>query len=302
MRRPWLKFYPNDWRGDPRLRMCSLSARGLWIDLMTYMHEGQPYGHLSIDGVRPDISGIASLVGRPVREVREALAELEARGVLSRDDGGLIFSRRMVRDYAKEQIDHQNGRAGGNPSLKRGVNPPDKAQKPDTRSQNAGGDARARAPIVSRQALDFADELAVIAGHDPQFLPPNWVGSGPAMRVQMMLDAGWRVEVMRDAAKGAMRRKADGPPSTIRYFEKIFARAHEPPLPLPSAQIVHPSREVPNVQSGSQSNVVQAGLRRLAEFREIARRTGADGVGGDGAKGDHGDGTGNTDVRLLAKN
>ena len=53
MTKPWLKFYPADWRADPRLRMCSLAARGLWIELMSYMHEGEPYGHLTIDGVPP---------------------------------------------------------------------------------------------------------------------------------------------------------------------------------------------------------------------------------------------------------
>jgi hypothetical protein len=103
MARPWMKFYPVDWRADPRLRMCSLAARGLWIDLMTYMHEGEPYGHLTIDGVPPPTNGIAALVGRPVNEVGKALAELEARGVFDRAENGAIVSRRMVRD--KERSD-----------------------------------------------------------------------------------------------------------------------------------------------------------------------------------------------------
>lgn len=145
MKRPWMKWYPADWRADPRLRMCSLAARGLWVDLIAYMHEGEPYGHLTIDGVQPGTQGISSLVGRPLNETIKALAELEARNVFSRDDKGAIFSRRMVRDNAKAQKDRENGKAGGNPDLlkegNRGVNPPDnvgditphKAQMPDTR-------------------------------------------------------------------------------------------------------------------------------------------------------------------------
>lgn len=136
---PFMKFYCADWRADPRLRMCSLSARGLWIDLMTYMHEGDPYGHLTIDCQQPDIAEIAALVARPAREVRSALAELEERKVCSRAENGALFSRRMVRDKAKADRDRANGKGGGNPLLrgsnKLGVNPNDKAQIPESRSQ-----------------------------------------------------------------------------------------------------------------------------------------------------------------------
>lgn len=142
MSRPWMKFYPLDWRGDPRLRMCSLSARGLWIDVMSYMHEGQPYGHLTIDGVAPDLAGIAALIGRPVAETKKALSELEVRNVFSRAPEGTIFSRRMVRDAEKAIRDKENGSAGGNPGLlpkPMGVNPPDngndKAHIPEPRNQ-----------------------------------------------------------------------------------------------------------------------------------------------------------------------
>lgn len=102
MKRPWLKFYPSDWRSDPRLRMCSLAARGLWIDLMSYMHEGEPYGHLTINGAKPKLDQIASLVGRPLREVEKAFAEIVSLGVCS-SEGGSILSRRMVRDNGRSE-------------------------------------------------------------------------------------------------------------------------------------------------------------------------------------------------------
>ena len=139
MAAPWMKFYPADWRADPRLRMCSLQARGLWIDLIAYMHEGEPYGYLTLDGAAPSLGDIAALVGRPPAEVRKALAELEALKVFSRK-GEAIFSRRMVRDRRQAEADRANGRRGGNPRLREesdgaGVNPPDKAQTPDSRIQ-----------------------------------------------------------------------------------------------------------------------------------------------------------------------
>lgn len=147
---PYMKFYCADWRADPRLRMCSLAAKGLWIDLMTYMHEGEPYGYLTIDGRQPDLAGIAALVGRPLKEVRAALNELEERNVFSRGDNGAVYSRRMVRDKAKAEKDRANGKGGGNPKLRGrlngGVNPQDKAQIPEARDQTSETKVSGEAP------------------------------------------------------------------------------------------------------------------------------------------------------------
>lgn len=136
MSSPWLKFYPSDWRADPALRMCSLAARGLWMEMLCLMHEAAPRGSLLINGRQVTEIQLATLAGASVREVASQLAQLEAAGVFSRDDSGTIFSRRMRRDDEKAERDKANGRAGGNPNIKRGVNPPDKAQKPEARNQN----------------------------------------------------------------------------------------------------------------------------------------------------------------------
>jgi hypothetical protein len=197
MTRPWLKFFPADRRADPRLRMCSLAARGLWIDLLCYMHEGAPYGHLTIDGAPPTVAAIAALVGRPAREVRKAFAELEAQRVFDRAANEAIVSRRMVRDEVLAERHRLNGKAGGNPNLqareKPGVNPgdnrEDKAQTPEARIQTPEKDharaARAdfsqefdekiwapypRTPVMSKERAwrawrkaDDADRAAIMA-------------------------------------------------------------------------------------------------------------------------------------------
>jgi hypothetical protein len=154
-RKPWMKWYPTDWRADPRLRMCSLAARGLWVEIIGYCHEAEPYGHLVIAGCAPSVADLASLVGAKESAVRGALDELEAKQVCSRDDEGRIYSRRMVRDKAKADADKLNGKRGGNPRLraedKQGVNPPDKAHMPEARSQipedQKQKPARKRAPL-----------------------------------------------------------------------------------------------------------------------------------------------------------
>jgi hypothetical protein len=62
-KRPSFQFYPSDWRNDAGLRLCSISARGLWMDMMCLMHDGEPYGHLTVMG-RPIVpEQIARLVG-----------------------------------------------------------------------------------------------------------------------------------------------------------------------------------------------------------------------------------------------
>jgi DNA-binding transcriptional regulator YhcF (GntR family) len=110
--RPWMKFYPQDWRADERLRNCSLAARGLWLELIALMHRSERYGYLLINGKAPSDRALAIQAGAAIDEVKEALAELEAEGVFSRDLDGLIFSRRMVRDEEKHRKASNFGKRG----------------------------------------------------------------------------------------------------------------------------------------------------------------------------------------------
>lgn len=138
-RNPWMKWYPSDWRADTALRMCSLGARGLWIEMLGMMHEAEIYGHLYVAGKPPTDAQLATLVGALPKDVARFIGELGDAGVFSRTDDGVIFSRRMIRDKVKAESDRRNGSKGGNPTVKGGVNPldngGDKAQKPEARSQ-----------------------------------------------------------------------------------------------------------------------------------------------------------------------
>jgi hypothetical protein len=107
VKRPSFQFYPADWLQDTALRACSLAARGLWADMMCFMHQGTPYGHLTLptskdapkDMVRPILPPVlARMVGCDREECEALLRELEEAGVFSRTFEGVIFSRRMVRD------------------------------------------------------------------------------------------------------------------------------------------------------------------------------------------------------------
>jgi hypothetical protein len=108
LKRPSFQFYPGDWFHDASLRACSLAARGLWADMLCIMHQGTPYGHLTLpatgedgrkDVLRPILPHIlARMVGTSTEDVQRLLEELESAGVFSRSEDGIIYSRRMVKD------------------------------------------------------------------------------------------------------------------------------------------------------------------------------------------------------------
>jgi len=118
MKRPSFQFYPSDWLRDTALRSCSLGARGLWIDMICFMHEGNPYGHLKVGNKVILPSNLASMVGATLPEVEGWLDELRQAGVYELADAGEIYSKRMVRDEHLRNKRAEGGKLGGNPNLK----------------------------------------------------------------------------------------------------------------------------------------------------------------------------------------
>lgn len=254
-RQPWMKWYPSDWRADPQLRMCSYAARGLWADLLTLMHEAEPYGHLIVGSVAPSTKQLAALLGATPKETEALLRELGEAGVFSRNEAGVIYSRRMVRDWEKAEADRKNGRNGGNPALKGGVNPPHnpttpgpdngghKAQKLEARSyspepENQRSDLGATA---ARERLETAPAVAVIAlfdersrahfGQQTRAFP----ASSDLVTAQRWLAAGATAALLRgvfDARMAARKSKGKGPIGCLQYLDEAVAEAIRKPAPL----------------------------------------------------------------------
>lgn len=137
-----MKFYPQDWRADEKLRLCSLSARGLWIEMLAIMHRSERYGHLLIGGLVPTDAQLAVQVGAPPHEVSELIGQLESAGVFSRSTGGAIYSRRMTRDQRRAQNARKNGKKGGNPSLSK------QTEKTEWDNQQVKGGVKPQSPEV----------------------------------------------------------------------------------------------------------------------------------------------------------
>lgn len=117
---PFIKFFPNDWMAEPTIRVCSVAARGLWMDMLSLMHLSPRRGYLlAATGSPISPEQLARLTGCSADEVTRLLAELSSSGAYSCTDDGIVYSRRMVREEGKREKCSDAGRkGGGNPTFK----------------------------------------------------------------------------------------------------------------------------------------------------------------------------------------
>lgn len=192
-RRPWFKFWPSDWMGDPKLSRCSLAAQGLWLRLLCVAHESEPYGQ-----VQGDLEELALVVGRPIDEVGLLLDELTRRGVCTRTDDAVI-SRRMVRDRAhsvKGREDKLRGLSAPPPSRvpSRGA-----SRVPSTRAEPLASDSSSASVPVPTYETSLEDP-SLRSGAEPPMAAPR-SPRGP-------------------------RKLAEGPhPEAMRLWEALYAQA-----------------------------------------------------------------------------
>ena len=114
----WHKFSWTAWETDDGLALCSMAAQGFWMRLLCMAaKEG---GYVVLKGKKPaNAENLAYLHRQSVENVEAWLKELEENEVFSRDGEGRIYSRRMMRDAKIARRNQQNGKKGGNPSLRK---------------------------------------------------------------------------------------------------------------------------------------------------------------------------------------
>ena len=87
------------------------------MDMICFMHEGNPYGYLKVKEKVILRSNLARMCGLSLDETCAFLEELHDAGVYDVDKAGCIFSRRMIRDEEVRNARAAGGKKGGNPSL-----------------------------------------------------------------------------------------------------------------------------------------------------------------------------------------
>jgi hypothetical protein len=96
----------------------------------------------------------------PEKEVKKLLSELESAGVFSRDEQGIIYSRKMVRDVARAVRNKANGQYGGNPQLKSDNRNGAQSRITDGLTQQTRGLGKPYYPLSSpRENLSVGDTL-----------------------------------------------------------------------------------------------------------------------------------------------
>lgn len=122
MKRPSFQFYPGDWQGNPKLKRCTHAEKGMWMDVLCLLHDGDSYGIL-----RWKLSEIAKAIGTTEAKI----SGLVSKGVLKGSDdeipdltytprsgrkvgptvilipqqaGPIWFSSRMVEDEYKATV------------------------------------------------------------------------------------------------------------------------------------------------------------------------------------------------------
>lgn len=193
-RLPAFQFYPADWLKDPALRRVSLAARGLWIDLLCFMSEAEPRGHLQDAFGNPlDATHVARMAGCALQCARKLIQELELSGAFSRTESGVIFCRRMVRDETIRQQNKANGSKGGNPALKKPHNPPDnrESNRNLTPSSSSSTSESIHTPLTepgewSATAGAYGERQTFLIGHSEAF--KRWWGTYP---LRKGIDDAW---------------------------------------------------------------------------------------------------------------
>lgn len=226
--RRWTKFWWQDWQRDPALRVCSLAARGLWMELLCIAHEGTPVGHVTINGRAPSVRQIAMISGVSEKEAERLLGEMEDSGVFSRTETGVIFSRRMVRDHEASEAGRESvakrwgkGEASGSPTHSPNT-PPNREGIGGPNSLEAESEAERKTPPVrppspTADASPAAPAPARLqAERTGTRLPADWEPSTQLLEFAagLGLDGESVAERFRDywrAQPGARGRKSDWP-------------------------------------------------------------------------------------------
>jgi len=107
-RKLWNKWAPQDWLGDPNLRLCSPSTRGIWMDIICLIetlpaHKGRE-GHLLMPEGQPMRAvEIAHVCGTDPVSVEAAFNELTRTQTCDRAQDGAIICRRIRRRLTRSR-------------------------------------------------------------------------------------------------------------------------------------------------------------------------------------------------------
>ena len=119
MVKPWKKWWVRDWMQDTR--SLSVPARALLADLYCLGHLGEPYGHVTRNGLPVDEEELAKTCRVKLTVIQEALEELFEQKHVRKDEVTRALMVEKLCDEERARLESvAQGRRGGNPRLKGG--------------------------------------------------------------------------------------------------------------------------------------------------------------------------------------
>ena len=104
----------NYYLANDRLRLCSLGARGLWLEMLFFMQRCNPRGYLQQESGKPvTLEQLARIAGCLNGEVTFLLQELIDSGSAGVSEQGVIFCSHMVQNEALRKVRSAAGSKGG---------------------------------------------------------------------------------------------------------------------------------------------------------------------------------------------
>lgn len=231
-RMTWSKFFWDDVLRDHNLQRCTYTARGFWLHLKALSVQAEPMGYLAEGDVPMTSSDIARLSQLDKRSVERLLRELEAAGVFSRDQRGIIYCRRIVRENAARIRNKINGSAGGNPQLTaKNIEGPDKPYKLKDKELSAsrpappagGGSA---APPASPVAPILRAAEAMGTTLDALHRKPSWMVFGHTFATWVEEGCDAERDVWPTLRALTLKRRGN-PPESPAYFTAAVREARD---------------------------------------------------------------------------
>jgi len=160
---PAILFYIGDWRKDLAVQSLPYESRGMWFELLLFMHESDTRGALVLNGRAMTDQEISSLLRITESKWSKTKQTLLGRGVASLKQvgskGKALVNRRMYRKYLEERTLSKKradaGRAGGSkPEANhkaKGLSKPEAKQPSSSSSASSSASSSSVSSSASRE-------------------------------------------------------------------------------------------------------------------------------------------------------
>jgi hypothetical protein len=148
---PAMQFYIGDWRKDPGIQSLDYFSRGVWFEILLFMHESETRGLLLLNDKPPTPEQLAQMLGISPSKTKQTQAKLLANGVASiEQNSGALMCRKMFKLH---EVRVKAGHIGGSKS---------QAKRKQTLKQSGKPSFSTSFSISKQKALAESDFLTKI--------------------------------------------------------------------------------------------------------------------------------------------